>query len=942
MAPAPVPTIDVPQIAVAPTAGNDYADVRATPASFGGYIGQAMSGLGQSLEQQGTQLNATAQFSDNLENENQASNAMVSATSQMGDLATKLYSLRGQAAVDAGKTYPAQVAGIYDAVNKGLPSPAAQALFGRAMGFRMSMAYTSAARFTASQQLAVSKDTQAAAGAQNSLDAVNNRNDPTASAAFIAAGAHNAANLVAANGGNPQMQLIAGEQYVGKAMVPLVESLVQEGQVAEAQFRFDSVRASMDPQSQARIEAYLQPRVAQAKAQWIVNSITHKGPLQVPSTTPIADLSNAVMTQESGGQQFGANGAPLTSAKGAVGLMQIEPGALADVNQELGTHYTMQDMQTNPTVNKAVGTAYLSMMVRQFHEPTLALAAYNAGPQAVKSALEQYGNPAEGALSYQDFLSHLPPETQQYVAAISANLNRSAGFGTSDVPPSTPIDPGSVLQAVAARVQNEPPDVQRAAMSQAAIYVREQQALGGQARATTVAHIKQTAAALWAGQPATVDPVEIGANLPPAEAAQAQLELKVAQVGGQVLKPMALATPAEIGALESDLNPAGPGGPMTAELRKAAGITIGPDGKVPLAEAGTDFTVRQHVVHMLGMLLHQRAAALKTDPASYVLGADPNVSADYQKAVLSNSPADWGAYAVSAQHQLGAMGVAPGQQFILPAQEAQKLTGGLLNADPVTAAQTLAGAAKQFGAAWPAVFGQLVVQQHLPGDLRVIPTMTAPGQAAIQADLVNANQVMHGKGGLTTWLKTALPAGASGQIEKALSADPLLAQFRGTVMPKGGLPQPALLETMEGAVSRLAMFYMAQSGATPVNAVTRAAQGIIGLRYSMDGTMRVPAGTLPQVNSQIATMENGLTAKGLDANRYAPAQADIVAKAAKDWITNSTDDGLVMAYRGDGGHLRRVWGANGQPIGFKFSDMGPAVPLTAASMPDAPTAGIGL
>ena len=98
------------------------------------------------------------------------------------------------------------------------------------------------------------------------------------------------------------------------------------------------------------------------------------------------DMFLRLVQQESGWNQ-GA-----VSAKGAVGLAQLMP----ETANRLGVD------ETDPQENLEGGAHYLSMMFNRFGSWRLALAAYNAGPQAV----EQYGG--------------IPPydETKGYVVAI--------------------------------------------------------------------------------------------------------------------------------------------------------------------------------------------------------------------------------------------------------------------------------------------------------------------------------------------------------------------------------------------------------------------------------------------------------------------------------------------------------------------------------------------
>lgn len=113
------------------------------------------------------------------------------------------------------------------------------------------------------------------------------------------------------------------------------------------------------------------------------------------ATSLPVELIEAVIQQESAGRP------QAVSAKGAGGLMQL----MADTAREMGVSDVF-----DPEENVMGGSRYLKMLLDEFGDLPLALAAYNAGPQAVR----KYGG--------------IPPfaETQNYVAAIMQRLARTS------------------------------------------------------------------------------------------------------------------------------------------------------------------------------------------------------------------------------------------------------------------------------------------------------------------------------------------------------------------------------------------------------------------------------------------------------------------------------------------------------------------------------------
>ncbi|AXE71591.1 transglycosylase SLT domain-containing protein [Escherichia coli] len=124
--------------------------------------------------------------------------------------------------------------------------------------------------------------------------------------------------------------------------------------------------------------------------------------------------------QESRGNQFGRNGQPLTSPKGAVGIAQIMPETAPEASRLAGLTWDHWRYRNDASYNMALGKAYLdSQLDRYDGNHILALAAYNAGPGRVDQWLKRFGDPRSGEISNDDFIRLIPfRETQVYVATI--------------------------------------------------------------------------------------------------------------------------------------------------------------------------------------------------------------------------------------------------------------------------------------------------------------------------------------------------------------------------------------------------------------------------------------------------------------------------------------------------------------------------------------------
>jgi soluble lytic murein transglycosylase len=131
-----------------------------------------------------------------------------------------------------------------------------------------------------------------------------------------------------------------------------------------------------------------------------------------------AALVYAVMRQESGFDPDVVSGAR------AVGLLQLLPETARAVAKETPDPDDDGTRLTSPPLNVALGARYLHDLLAHFHGVTpLAVAAYNAGPEAIDRWLARRDKSAPFELDL--FVERIPfTETRAYVARVMGNLAR--------------------------------------------------------------------------------------------------------------------------------------------------------------------------------------------------------------------------------------------------------------------------------------------------------------------------------------------------------------------------------------------------------------------------------------------------------------------------------------------------------------------------------------
>jgi Transglycosylase SLT domain len=134
-------------------------------------------------------------------------------------------------------------------------------------------------------------------------------------------------------------------------------------------------------------------------------------PTYCPSCPP--SLVTALVNMESGGNQYGPSGAPLTSSAGAIGLFQLMPATAAGLNVD----------PTNPTQNIQGGLTLLQQLYNQYGDWNTALEAYNEGGGNLAKQLAAGQTPAS--------------------AGYASSILSAAGIDSSISLPSLSLDPST-------------------------------------------------------------------------------------------------------------------------------------------------------------------------------------------------------------------------------------------------------------------------------------------------------------------------------------------------------------------------------------------------------------------------------------------------------------------------------------------------------------------
>ena len=110
---------------------------------------------------------------------------------------------------------------------------------------------------------------------------------------------------------------------------------------------------------------------------------------------------------------------------GARGMMQLMKYTAKLVAKQAKLPYSISGLTKDPEYNIKLGSYYLNSLLDQYNGVyPFAIAAYNAGPNRVKTWRRINGDPTKNEISYIDWIELIRfKETRNYVQRVLENIN---------------------------------------------------------------------------------------------------------------------------------------------------------------------------------------------------------------------------------------------------------------------------------------------------------------------------------------------------------------------------------------------------------------------------------------------------------------------------------------------------------------------------------------
>ncbi|EBV5163785.1 Lytic transglycosylase, catalytic [Salmonella enterica subsp. enterica serovar Corvallis] len=599
-----------------------------------------------------------------------------------------------------------------------------------------------------------------------------------------------------------------------------------------------------------------------------------EGKIEVTDTPSESQLFSAMIWQESGGNQYGKDGLPLVSPKGAVGVAQVMEDTGPEAARLAGVPWDRDKWLNDTRYNAKLGQAYFGAQMKKYdNNPVLAVAAYNAGPGAVDGWIKQFGDPRTGAVSNEQFAAAIPyDETRNYVAKVTG---------------SAPAIPGT---ATMENLINQPfwdamsPQNKSAMMSKVAGMYDMQAAAG---RVSLQSRMQDDLAKLESGQ--KVNPISEREWLAvmPLQASPAE-RIQMRESFQQYQQAMTL-QPVYQSIVQG-----------SAQQGIAAVQSMVPQEDDP------DFKFKQSLYATAQAKLNQVIKARESDPGTWLQANSPVVKNAFEQ--YQNNQAS-GEYLVSRlQAEKDRLGI--NSKKVLPDAMVNNLISQIDN-NKESSVIAIQSVAQSFGKYSDQVMQQ--VQKSAYPALQVIMATNNPRAA---------NALWQNRSVKTSDLR--------GSFEKtdADSADSSwndqAKDFAGTMVVQPG--GSAVWNNFNEQGKRLTYTYM-QRGMSPGDAAKQAYQDVLGEQYQTNGTWRMPN----NAGHDIRDVNDGANVylKNLSADQIMPLIGDArlpdevnreqsISRIRDNaqWVTNNDETGLTLMMNG-----LLINNAQGQPITVSFADL---------------------
>ena len=599
-----------------------------------------------------------------------------------------------------------------------------------------------------------------------------------------------------------------------------------------------------------------------------------EGKIEVTDTPSESQLFSAMIWQESGGNQYGKDGTPLVSPKGAVGVAQVMENTGPEAARLAGVPWDRDKWLNDPRYNAKLGQAYFGAQMKKYdNNPVLAVAAYNAGPGAVDGWIKQLGDPRTGAVSNEQFAAAIPyDETRNYVAKVTGSAPAIPGTATMENLISQPF-------------WNAMSPQNKSAMMSKVAGMYDMQAAAG--RVSLQSRMQDDMAKLEAGQP--VNPISEREWLAvmPLQASPAD-RIQMRESFQQYQQAMTM-QPVYQAIVQG-----------SAQQGIAAVQSMAPQEDDP------DFKFKQSLYATAQAKLNQVMKARESDPGAWLQTNSPVVKSAFEQ--YQNNQAS-GEYLVSRlQAEKDRLGI--NSKKVLPDSMINSLISQIDNnqESSVTAIQSVA---QSFGKYSDQVMQQ--VQKSAYPALQVIMATNNPRAA---------NALWQNRSVKTSDLRGSFEKNDADSADSSWNDQ--AKDFAGTMVVQPG--GAAVWNNFNEQGKRLTYTYM-QRGMSPGDAAKQAYQDVLGEQYQTNGTWRMPN----NAGHDIRDVNDGANEylKNLSADQIMPLVGDprlpdevnreqSISRIRDNaqWVTNSDETGLTLMMNG-----LLINNAQGQPITVPFADL---------------------